>query len=84
MWEIYAYQNADSLFGIFNAAAAIHGSGDYMAAVAATRHNHVLRAYYTRLVAAGKPKMVALVAVMRKMLQVLNRLLADPNFVLVQ
>ncbi len=35
MWEIYAYQNADSLFGIFNAAAAIHGSGDYMAAVAA-------------------------------------------------
>ncbi len=35
MWEICAYQNADSLFGIFNAAAAIHGSGDYMAAVAA-------------------------------------------------
>jgi len=35
MWEIYAYQNADSLFGIFNAAAAIHGSGDYMAAVPA-------------------------------------------------
>jgi hypothetical protein len=33
MWEIYAYQNADSLFGIFNAAATIHGSGDYMAAV---------------------------------------------------
>ena len=23
MWEIYAYQNADSLFGVFNAAAAI-------------------------------------------------------------
>jgi conjugal transfer mating pair stabilization protein TraG len=35
MWEIYAYQNADSLFGIFNAAAAIHASGDYAAAVAA-------------------------------------------------
>ena len=35
MWEIYAYQNADSLFGVFNAAAAIHASGDYMAAVAA-------------------------------------------------
>ena len=35
MWEIYAYQNADSLFGIFNAAATIHGSGDYRAAVAA-------------------------------------------------
>jgi conjugal transfer mating pair stabilization protein TraG len=35
MWEIYAYQNADSLFGIFNAAAAIHASSDYRAAVAA-------------------------------------------------
>ena len=35
MWEIYAYQNADSLFGVFNAAAAIHGSDDYAAAVAA-------------------------------------------------
>ena len=35
MWEIYAYQNADSLFGVFNAAASIHASGDYMSAVAA-------------------------------------------------
>lgn len=35
MWEIYAYQNSDSLFGIFNAIAAIFGSGDYMSAVAA-------------------------------------------------
>ncbi len=35
MWEIYAYQNADSLFGVFNAAAAIHASNDYLAAVAA-------------------------------------------------
>jgi conjugal transfer mating pair stabilization protein TraG len=35
MWEIYAYQNADSLFGVFNAAAAIHGSHDYAAALAA-------------------------------------------------
>lgn len=56
----------------------------YMAAVSAAQHNAVLRAYYTRLVAAGKPKLVALVAVMRKMLHVLNRLLADPNFVLVR
>lgn len=35
MWEIYAYQNADSLFGVFNAAAAIHASGDYASAIAA-------------------------------------------------
>jgi transposase len=56
----------------------------YMAGLAATRHNPVLRAFFERLVAAGKPKMVALIAVMRKMLHVLNRLLADPNFVLVR
>ncbi|MBI2516758.1 MAG: IS110 family transposase, partial [Opitutae bacterium] len=37
-----------------------------------------------RLIAAGKLPMVALVAVMRKMLHVLNRLLADPHFVLAQ
>ena len=54
----------------------------YMAAIAATRYNPILRAFYSRLVAAGKPKMVALIAVMRKMLRVLNRLLADPHFVL--
>jgi conjugal transfer mating pair stabilization protein TraG len=35
MWEIYAYQNVDSLFGVFNAAAAIHASGDYASAIAA-------------------------------------------------
>ncbi|AEF88709.1 TraG domain-containing protein [Delftia sp. Cs1-4] len=35
MWEIYAYQNSDSLYGVFNAAAAIHASGDYASAVAA-------------------------------------------------
>ena len=35
MWDIYAYQNADSLFGVFNAAAAIHASSDYAAALAA-------------------------------------------------
>jgi transposase len=55
----------------------------YMAAIAATRYNPVLRAFYVRLVAAGKPKPVALVAVMRKMLHVLNRLIADPHFALV-
>ncbi len=35
MWEIYAYQNSASLLGIFNAAAAIHASGDYLSALAA-------------------------------------------------
>ena len=35
MWEVYAYQNADSLLGVFNAAAAIHAANDYRAALAA-------------------------------------------------
>ena len=35
MWEIYAYQNSDSLFGVFNAIAAILGSSSYQSAVAA-------------------------------------------------
>jgi transposase len=54
----------------------------YMAALAATRCNHVLAEFYRRLRAAGKPPKVCLVAVMRKMLRVLNRLLAEPEFVL--
>lgn len=44
----------------------------YMAALVGSRHNPVLRAYYQRLLAAGKPKKVALVATMRKLLTILN------------
>lgn len=44
----------------------------YMATLAATRHNPPVRAYYARLVAAGKPRKVALVACMRKLLTILN------------
>lgn len=47
----------------------------YMAALAGTRHNPVLRALYTRLVAAGKPKKVALTACMRKLLIICNAML---------
>jgi transposase len=54
----------------------------YMAAVAATQHNPVLRAFYERLLATGKPPKVCLTAVMRKMITVLNRLLRDPHFTL--
>jgi conjugal transfer mating pair stabilization protein TraG len=35
MWEIFAYHNSDALFGIFNAVAAIMGSGTYLSAIAA-------------------------------------------------
>lgn len=44
----------------------------YMAALAAMRHNPVIRAFYTRLLAEGKPKMVALTACMHKLLTILN------------
>jgi len=44
----------------------------YMAALVATRHNPVIRATYKRLLSAGKPKKVALVACMRKLLITLN------------
>ena len=54
----------------------------YMAALAATQHNPVLAAFYQRLLSEGKPAKVCLVAVMRKMIVVLNRLLKDPNFTL--
>ena len=44
----------------------------YMATLAATRFNPVIRVFYQRLLAAGKPKKVALVACMRKLLTILN------------
>jgi transposase len=47
----------------------------YMAALVASRRNSRLRAYYQRLLAAGKPKKVALVAVMRKLLTIVNAML---------
>ncbi|WP_032116519.1 IS110 family transposase [Candidatus Arsenophonus nilaparvatae] len=47
----------------------------YMAALVATRFNPVIKAFYTRLVAAGKAKKVALVACMRKLLTILNAIL---------
>lgn len=44
----------------------------YMAALVATKRNTVIRAFYQRLVATGKPKKLALVACMRKLLTILN------------
>jgi transposase len=51
-------------------------AGLYMAALVATRHNPVLHAFYHRLLTAGKPKKVALVACMRKLLTILNAMVA--------
>lgn len=47
----------------------------YMGALVASRWNPVLRTFYQRLCAAGKPKKVALTACMRKMLTILNAML---------
>jgi transposase len=48
----------------------------YMAALVGTRHNPVLKRFYQRLRTAGKPAKVALVATMRKLLTILNAILA--------
>lgn len=47
----------------------------YMGPLVATRHNAVIKAFYQRLLALGKPKKVALVACMRKLLTILNHML---------
>ena len=47
----------------------------YMGALVAARRNPVVRGFYERLLAAGKPKKVALVACMRKLLSILNAVL---------
>lgn len=47
----------------------------YMAALVATRFNPVIKVFYMRLLAAGKPKKVALVTCIRKLLTILNAML---------
>ena len=52
----------------------------YMAAVSACRSNHVLREFYQRLVANGKPRKVALTAVARRIAIRLNTIAKYPDF----
>jgi transposase len=49
----------------------------YMGTVAGIRSNPVLRSFYERLVAKGKPKKLALTACMRKLLVILNTMLKN-------
>jgi transposase len=49
----------------------------FMAALTATRFNPVLKAFYQRLLQAGKPKILALIAVARRLLTILNAILRD-------
>jgi transposase len=58
----------------------------YMAALVAARHNPLLKTFYQRLLAAGKAKKVALVAVMHKLLLILNAMIKrdqiwEPSYV---
>jgi transposase len=49
----------------------------YMAALSASKHNPIIRPFYERLIAAGKPQKVALTACMRKLLIILNAMMRD-------
>jgi len=49
----------------------------YMATLSAMRYNPVIAAFYRRLLAAGKPKKVAMVGCMRKLLTILNAMMRD-------
>jgi transposase len=51
----------------------------YMAALVASRFNPVIKVFYQRLLAAGKPKKLALVACMRKLLTILNAMVRDSS-----
>lgn len=49
----------------------------FMGAMVAKKHNPILKAFFDHLTATGKPKMVALIAVARKLLVILNAILRD-------
>lgn len=53
----------------------------FMGALVAARYNPTLKAFRDRLVASGKPKLVALIATARKLLTTLNTLLQNPHFI---
>ncbi|BDL41841.1 hypothetical protein MSPGM_44310 [Methylorubrum sp. GM97] len=48
-----------------------------MGAMVARRHNAALKTFRDRFIAAGKPKLVALIATARKLITILNAFLRD-------
>ena len=54
----------------------------YMSALSAVRSNRILQAFFQRLLNKGKPFKVAITAVMRKLIILINRLIREPDFVL--
>ena len=51
-----------------------------MAAISAARFNPILKTFYERLIADGKPAKAALIAVARKLIVLLNLMLKNLNF----
>ncbi|MCA8998456.1 MAG: IS110 family transposase, partial [Planctomycetaceae bacterium] len=51
----------------------------YMPTVVAMKHNPAIKRFYERLVANGKPKLVALIAAMRKLITILNVMIRNGN-----
>jgi hypothetical protein len=49
----------------------------YMVTIAAIRHNPIIREYYYSLIFRGKPKKVAIVACMRKVICILNAMVRE-------
>lgn len=49
----------------------------FMGALVASRHNRVLKAFRDKLVAQGKPRIVAIIATARKLLTILNAIIRD-------
>jgi transposase len=80
-----APMNRDS--GQWRGSRTIHGGRSlvrrslYMPALCAARFNPILRDFYQNLIARNKPHHVALTAVIRKLVCLLNRILADPSFI---
>lgn len=49
----------------------------FMGAMVAAKYNPILKTFYRRLVEAGKPKKIAIIAVARKLLTILNTIVRD-------
>jgi transposase len=52
----------------------------YMATLSAVRHDRILKAFYIRLLAAGKKPLVAMTACMRKLIVLMNHILKNDKF----
>jgi transposase len=78
--------NRDS--GKYSGQRSIHGgrlyvrNAIYMASLSTIRYNPILKPFYRNLKSTGKPSKVAITAVMRKLIILLNQILKNPDFVL--